>query len=119
VFDDAVLPVGDPQPHPGRPDVDEVDVDVVDPGREVRQRVQPRLTRAPVVVGLPVPGQLLDRGQLHALGPVPDQLGARPAHHGDPPAQLGQIVLRDLDPEPSDPRWPQALGWLKTWRPPA
>ena len=57
-----------------RPHVDEVDIDAVDVGRVLRQGVQLRLERAPVVIGRPVAGQLLDRRQLHALGAVGDQL---------------------------------------------
>ena len=41
-----------------RTDVDEVDVEAVDLGHELRERVQPRLARAPVVLGLPVAGEL-------------------------------------------------------------
>jgi hypothetical protein len=47
--------------------VDEVDVHTVDLGLELRQRVQSRFALAPVVIGRPVPGQLLHRRQLHAL----------------------------------------------------
>ena len=50
-----------------RPDVDEVDVDPVDLGRELGQRVQSRLGPAPVVLGRPVAGERLQRRQLHAL----------------------------------------------------
>ena len=45
--------------------VDEVDVFPVDLGGELRQRVRPRLARAPVVLGRPVAGELPDRRQLH------------------------------------------------------
>ena len=55
-------------------DVDEVDLDPVDLGRELRQRVEPRLALAPVVVGRPVAGELLQRRQLHALRPIRDEL---------------------------------------------
>ena len=57
-----------------RPDVDEVDLDPVDLGRELRQRIQSRLALAPVVPGRPVAGELLQRRQLHALRPIFDQL---------------------------------------------
>ena len=43
-----------------RPYVDEVDLHPVDLGRELRQRVEFRLACAPVVIGGPVAGQLLN-----------------------------------------------------------
>jgi len=83
------------------PDVDEVDVQPVDLGHELRQRVQLRLAPAPVVVGGPVAGELLDRGQLHALRPVPDEFSRGPARRGDAPPQAG-----DRFPGHVDPEWP-------------
>ena len=50
-----------------RAHVDEVDVDAVDLGHELRQGVQPRLDLAPVVVRRPVARELLHRRELHAL----------------------------------------------------
>jgi len=82
-------------------DVDEVNVQSVDLGDELRQRVQLRLAPAPVVVGGPVAGELLDRGQLHALRPVPDEFPGGPARRGDAPPQAG-----DRFPGYVDPEWP-------------
>jgi hypothetical protein len=79
-----------------RLDVDEVDVHPVNLGRELRQRVQPGLTLAPVVLGGPVAGKFLERRQLHALRPVCDQLPGRPAGRGDAPAQVSEIRFRDI-----------------------
>ena len=53
-----------------RLDVNEVDVDAVDLGRELRQGVELRLGLAPVVVVLPVVRELVQRRQLHALRPI-------------------------------------------------
>ena len=78
-------------------DVDEVDVHAVDLGRELRQRVQLRLGLAPVVLGFPVTGELLDRRQLNALGPICDQLLGGPARPGDAVAQLGELLFRNVD----------------------
>ena len=78
-----------------RPHVDEVDVDPVDLGRELRQRVQPRLARAPVVVGRPVAGELLQRRQLHALRAICDELLAGPARRRDAPAQVVEFAPRE------------------------
>ena len=63
----------------GRLHVDEVDVQPVDLGLELRQRVESRLTPAPVVLGRPVAGELLHRRQLHALRPIGDEFLGRPA----------------------------------------
>ena len=60
-----------------RTNVDEVDVEPVDLGGELRERVQLRLDLAPVVVGRPVARELLHRGQLHALRSIRDELLAR------------------------------------------
>src|SRR2546425_8799170 len=54
--------------------MDEVDVHAVDLGRELGQGVELRLGLAPVVVGLPVARELLNRRQLHALRPICDHL---------------------------------------------
>ncbi len=85
-----------------RPDVDEVDLDPVDLGRELRQRVQSRLAPAPVVLGRPVAGERLQRRQLHALRAVGDELLRRPARRLDPAAQLSELRVGDLDLEGTD-----------------
>ena len=82
--------------------VDEVDVHPVDLGLELRQRVQSRLARAPVVLGRPVAGQLLDRRQLNALRPVGDQLLAGPPRRGDAPPEVGDRFVRHVDLEGTD-----------------
>ena len=82
-----------------RLDVDEVDLDPVDLGRELRQRVQSRLDLAPVVVGRPVAGERLQRRQLHALGAVIDELLGRPARRLDPASQVGELRFGNLDLE--------------------
>ena len=82
--------------------VDEVDVHAVDLGLELRQRVQLRLAPAPVVVAHPVPSQRLHRRQLYALGTVRHRLLGRPARRVDAAAQLGELLLRDVDLERAD-----------------
>ena len=81
-----------------RPDVDEVDLDPVDLGRELRQRVQSRLAPAPVVLGRPVAGERLQRRQLHALRAVGDELFRRPARRLDPAAKLSELRVRESRP---------------------
>ena len=60
-----------------RADVDEVDVQPVDLGDELRQGLELRLELAPVVLGRPVARERLHRRQLHALRPIIDGLLAR------------------------------------------
>ena len=120
--------------------VDEVDVHPVDLGLELRQRVQSRLAPAPVVIGRPVAGELLDRRQLHALRPIGDQLPGGPARRGDAPPKVGDRFFGHVDPEGTDFSFvghksvSTSLDWLTTtdgwtgrlrhevpgqWRPPA
>ena len=76
--------------------VDEVDVLAVDLGLELGQRVQPRLARAPVVIGRPIAGELLDHRQLHALRPVGDELLGGPAGSRDTRTQRLKFRLGNL-----------------------
>ena len=85
-----------------RADVDEVDVHSVDLGDEVRQRLQPRLDLAPVVVRRPVASECLHRRELHALGPVAHDLALRPPHGGDPTTEVVEDVLRHVHFERAD-----------------
>ena len=84
------------------PDVDEVDLHPVDLGRELRQRVQSCLALAPVVLGRPVAGELPQRRQLHALRPILDELLGGPACRRDAPAEIDELLLRDLNFEGLD-----------------
>src|SRR5437868_15531399 len=82
--------------------MDEVDVHAVDLGRELGQGVELRLGLAPVVLGLPVARELLNRRQLHALRPICDQLPGGQARRGDPAAQLGELLFGSVDVEGTD-----------------
>jgi hypothetical protein len=82
--------------------VEEVEVEAVDGGGELGQGVQPGLDLAPVVVVGPVAGQLLHGRQRHALGVIVDRLALGPAGGIDAPAQLGQVLVREADPEGTD-----------------
>ena len=82
-----------------RADVDEVDVQPVDLGHEVRQGVQPRLAPAPVVVGRPVARELLHGRELHALRVVVDRLALGPPGGADAPAQFRNLRLIEADLE--------------------
>ena len=76
--------------------VDEVDLDPVDLGRELRKRVQSRRAPAPVVLARPVAGELLQRLVLHALRSVGDELLVGPARRRDAPAQVVDLLLWNL-----------------------
>jgi hypothetical protein len=78
-----------------RADVDEVDVQPV--GDEVGHRVELGLALAPVVLGLPVARDRLDRRQLHALRRVVDGLLLGPARGGDARTQVLEVGLGEVD----------------------
>ena len=75
--------------------VDEVDVDPVDLGDEVRQGRKALLELAPVVIRRPIAGQRLDRLELHALRGI--RLPVGPPRRGDAAAQVGELLFRDVD----------------------
>src|SRR5215469_18142277 len=79
-----------------RLDVDEVDIEPVELGDELRQRVQLRLAPAPVVAGAPVGNQGLDRRQLHALRPICDEFPAGPARGRDALLKVSQVLIRHM-----------------------
>jgi hypothetical protein len=90
--------------------VDEVDVEPVDLGDELRVCVQPRLEPPEVVVGGPIPRELLDRRQRHALRLIADGLLLGPARRMEPPAEVVDLCLGDLGPEGPD-GLPRDGGW--------
>ena len=106
LFDDRARPaMRDDHRHGAfvlRADVDEVEVHSIDLGEELRQRLQSRLDRAPVVVGRPVASERLHRRELHALGPVVHQFARRPPHRGDATPEIVQGVLRHVHLERAD-----------------
>ena len=77
-----------------RTDVDEVDVDPVYAGDELRKRVQLRFRFAPVVAVAPIPNQLLQPVQRHALRRIGFLVG--PARGGDAAAKVLERRLRHL-----------------------
>ena len=66
-----------------RTNVNEVNVEPVDLGDELREGVQVRLDGAPVVVRHPVARELLDHGQRHALRLIRDGLLLGPVRVSD------------------------------------
>jgi hypothetical protein len=85
-----------------RTDVEEVDLEPVDLGAELGQRVQARLARPPVVTVGPVRAQLLQVGKRDALRPVVDRLAVRPAGAVKALTKIVELCLRNLDPERRD-----------------
>ena len=83
-----------------RANVDEVDLDAVDLGDEVRQGREPLLEGAPVVSGRPVASERLDRVQVHALHRI--RLAIGPPGRFDPAAQVGQVLVGDFESELAD-----------------
>ena len=82
--------------------MDEVDVDAVDLGRELREVVQPLLEAPEVVVVRPVVGERLQRGELDTLRAVVDELLARPARGLEAAAQLAELLVGNVYLEGTD-----------------
>jgi hypothetical protein len=96
--------------------VDEVDVQPVDLGDELRVGVQPRLALAPVVLVVPVARDLLDRRERHALRQIVDGLLLGPAGRRDARPQVLELRLGDADVEGADGGALGRCAWLcGTW----
>ena len=80
-----------------RTDVNEVDVEPIDCGDELRQGVQPRLHLSPVVIGRPIVRELLHGRELDALRRIADQFPLGPISRGDPPAEVRESLLLYFD----------------------
>ena len=80
--------------------VNEVNVNPVDISHEMRQGLEPLLELAPVVLGPPIAGEGLNRRELHALGGIRFPVG--PPRRVDAAAQVGELLLRDVDGEGPD-----------------
>ena len=74
--------------------MDEVDVDAVDGGNELRDGAQFRLEPPPVILAGPIVGELLERRERRALGIVVDQLLAGPSRCQDALLQVGKGFVR-------------------------
>ena len=77
--------------------VDEVNVQPVDLGNELRQRVQLRLALTPVVAISPVVRELLRRLEGYTLRLISNRLLIRPPRGRNPRPQIFKIRLRSLD----------------------
>src|SRR5215211_3012125 len=85
-----------------RANVNEVNVQPVDLGHELRQGVQPRLDLAPVVLGRPVARELLHRRERHTLRLICDGLLFGPLRGLDPSTEVVEGLLRNVDVEGTD-----------------
>jgi hypothetical protein len=71
--------------------MNEVNVEPVDLGDEVRNGVQLRLALAPVVLGSPIARELPDRLRLHALRVVVHRFTLGPLGRINAAAQVGEV----------------------------
>ena len=71
-----------------RTHVDEMNVQPVDLGDELRQGVESRLDLAPIVIRRPIARELLHRRKLHALRRIRDGFPVGPSRGGD---ALGEV----------------------------
>ena len=85
-----------------RADVDEVNVQPIDLGDEVRQRVELRLDLAPVVIHHPMAREFLHRREPHTLQVIRDRFLLGPLGLVYAPAQLRKFLLRNTEGERTD-----------------
>ena len=74
----------------------------IDVGQILGPAVQPLLCRAPVVLGPPVPAQLLKIVKGYSLRPIWDCRRLGPSRLYQPPAKIEQMLFRDSDLEGPD-----------------
>ena len=79
-----------------RTDVNEVNVQPIDLGDELRQGVQFCLDLAPVVLCRPIARERLHRRELHALRCICNRFPFRPLCRVDAPAQFGEFRFRNI-----------------------
>src|SRR5438045_5507155 len=76
-----------------RTDVDEMNVEPVNLGDEMREGLESRLALAPIVLRRPVARERLSRRELDALRLIRDSLLLRPAGGGDALTQILELRL--------------------------
>src|ERR1700674_1654470 len=82
-----------------RTHVNEMNIEPIDLGDEIWQRVQFRLALAPIVIYPPIARELLHRRKLHALRFVGDRFPLGPIRSLYTPAQLPEFRLRNIPPK--------------------
>jgi hypothetical protein len=86
----------------GRADVNEVNVDAVDPGYELRQSIELGFRLAPVVAGAPMLDERLELRELDALRLVSNRLLVGPPCRRDPAAEIIEPLVWNVDAEGAD-----------------
>ena len=79
-----------------RTNVNEMNVQPIDLGHELRQGVQFRLALAPIVICRPIAREFLHRRERHALRFIRDRFPVRPPCRVDAPAQFGKFRFRNI-----------------------
>src|SRR5690348_7873784 len=90
-------------------DEDEMDVQPVNLGDELRQRVQPGLGPAPVVIRSPVADERLQVVQLGTLRLIWHRFGIGPSCRRQTPSKVDDRFFGNIGPERADRR---GAGWL-------
>src|SRR5437588_3773146 len=80
-----------------RTNMNEMNVQPVDLGDELREGFQLRLALAPVVIGRPIAGEFLHRRELDALRLIGDCFPFRPLCRANSLAQVGELRVRNTD----------------------
>jgi hypothetical protein len=80
-----------------RRNVNEMNIEPIDLGDELRQSVQPCLALAPIVLCCPIASERLSRRQLHSLGCICNRFTFRPPCVVDAPAQFGEVRFWKID----------------------
>src|SRR5579863_3175933 len=94
-----------------RTNVDEMDVEPIDLGDELRQRIQSRFDLAPVVSCRPILRELLHRRKLHALRCIRDGFAFRPTCRLDASAQIDELRFRHMHTKWTDRGFVAASRW--------
>ena len=79
-----------------RTNVDEMNVESIDLGDELRQGVQPRFDLAPVVACRPIAGEFLHRRELYALRCIRYRFPLGPPGRFDTPSQFDELRFRHM-----------------------
>ena len=82
-----------------RADVDEVNIHAIDRRHELGQGVEPGFALSPVIIRAPVAHELLKLCQLRALRLIRNCFPVGPPGRCNSPAKIGDLLLRDIDPE--------------------
>src|SRR3989449_8087444 len=85
-----------------RTDVNEMDVQPIDLGDELRIAIELRLDLAPIVFRRPIAGELLHRRERHALREIGDGLFFGPPRRFDPLAEIREVLVRGVKLEGAD-----------------